>query len=105
MSAININNINFHDEVINSGKPVLVDFWSPRCGPCRSVLPIVEEIARENEHIKVAKVNVDEHPELALHYRVRSIPTLMVMHNGEIINKSAGAKNKSAILSMLPSMA
>ena len=105
MSAVNINNNNFHDEVINSSKPVLLDFWSPRCGPCRAVLPIVEEIADENPHIKVGKINVEEHPELAIQFKIRSVPTLMVMQNGEIKDKSAGARNKGAILSMLQSIA
>ena len=105
MSAVDINNNNFHDEVLNSSKPVLLDFWSPRCGPCRAVLPIVDEIAGENPHIKVAKVNVEEQPELAMEFKIRSIPTLMVMENGEIKNKSIGAKNKASILSMLKSIA
>ena len=105
MSAVNINNNNFHDEVINSSKPVLLDFWSPRCGPCRAVLPIVDEIAGENPNIKVAKVNVEEQPELAMQFKIRSVPTLMVMQDGEIKNKAIGAKNKSSILSMLQSIA
>ena len=101
MSAINININNFHEEVINSAKPVLLDFWSPRCGPCRSVLPIVEQIAGERPDIKVAKINVDEHPELAGQFKIRSIPTLMVMRNGEIVNRASGARPKNAILSMI----
>ena len=101
MSAINININNFHEEVINSDKPVLLDFWSPRCGPCRSVLPIVEQIAGERPDIKVAKINVDEHPELAGQYKIRSIPTLMVMRDGEIVNRASGARPKNAILSMI----
>ena len=105
MSAVNINNNNFQDEVINSSKPVLLDFWSPRCGPCRAVLPIVDEIAGENPNIKVAKVNVEEQPELAMQFKIRSVPTLMVMQDGEIKNKSIGAKNKGSILSMLQSIA
>jgi len=101
MSAINININNFHEEVINSDKPVLLDFWSPRCGPCRSVLPIVEQIAGERPDIKVAKINVDEHPELAGQYKIRSIPTLMVMREGEIMSRASGARSKNAILSMI----
>lgn len=101
MSAINININNFHEEVINSAKPVLLDFWSPRCGPCRSVLPIVEQIAGERPDIKVAKINVDEHPELAGQFKIRSIPTLMVMREGEIVNRASGARSKNAILSMI----
>ena len=101
MSAININQSNFQNEVMNSDKPVLLDFWAPWCGPCRRVVPIVEEIARERSDIKVGKINVDENPELAGQFGVMSIPTLVVMKNGKIVNLSMGAKQKSAILAML----
>ncbi len=101
MSAININKRNFHEEVINSDKPVLLDFWAPWCGPCRAVVPIVEEIARERDDIKVVKINIDEEEELAREYRVMSIPTLMVMRDGKVVSKSAGARPKAQILAML----
>lgn len=101
MSAININQSNFHDEVLLSDKPVLLDFWAPWCGPCRMVVPIVEEIAKERSDVKVGKVNVDEQPELASRFGVMSIPTLVVMKDGKIVSQSAGAKPKSAILAML----
>ena len=101
MSAININKNNFQNEVIDSDKPVLLDFWAPWCGPCRMVVPIMEEIARERTDIKVGKVNVDEQPELASRFGVMSIPTLVVMKNGKIVNQSMGARPKSAILGML----
>ena len=101
MSAINIHNNNFHNEVLNSDKPVLLDFWAPWCGPCRRVVPLVEEIAEERSDIKVGKVNVEEQPELARQFGVKSIPMLVVMKDGEIIKRSVGAKNKSAILAML----
>lgn len=101
MSAININNNNFHNEVINSDKPVLLDFWASWCGPCRMVAPIVEEIARERLDIKVGKVNVDEQPELASQFGVMSIPTLVVMKNGKVVNQATGARPKSEILGML----
>ncbi|MBQ2991870.1 MAG: thioredoxin [Clostridia bacterium] len=101
MTAININKNNFHNEVMNSDKPVLLDFWAPWCGPCRMVVPVVEEIAKERSDIKVGKVNVDENPELARQFGVMSIPTLVVMKNGRIVNQSTGAKPKNAILAML----
>ena len=101
MSAININQSNFQNEVMNSDKPVLLDFWAPWCGPCRMVVPIVEEIARERSDIKVGKINVDENPELAGQFGVMSIPTLVVMKNGKIVNQSMGAKPKRTILAML----
>jgi len=101
MSAININQANFQSEVMNSDKPVLLDFWAPWCGPCRMVVPIVEEIAKERGDIKVGKVNVDEQPELAGQFGVMSIPTLVVMKGGKVVERSAGAKPKQAILAML----
>ena len=101
MSAIDINKNNFHEEVMNSDKPVLLDFWAPWCGPCRRVVPIVEEIARERPDIKVGKVNVDLESELASRFGVMSIPTLVVMKNGQIVNQSMGARPKNAILAML----
>jgi thioredoxin 1 len=101
MSAINISNSNFEQEVMQSEKPVLLDFWAPWCGPCRMVVPIVEEIAEERPDIKVVKINVDDEPELANRYGIMTIPTLMVMRNGEILNRSSGAKPKKAILAML----
>ena len=101
MAAININHNNFHNEVMNSEKKVLLDFWAPWCGPCRMVVPLVEEIAEERPDIKVGKINVDENPELARQFRVLSIPTLVVMENGKIINQSRGAMPKHEILAML----
>ena len=101
MAAININPNNFHSEVINSEQKVLLDFWAPWCGPCRMVLPLVEEISRERPDIKVGKINVDENPELAAQFGVTSIPTLMVMEHGQIIRQAKGARPKKAILEML----
>ena len=101
MSAVNINKNNFHSEVMNSDKPVLLDFWAPWCGPCRMVVPIVEEIAGERSDIKVGKVNVDEQPELANQFGIMSIPTLVVMEEGRIVNQYQGALPKKAILNML----
>ncbi|MDY4487632.1 MAG: thioredoxin [Candidatus Limivicinus sp.] len=101
MSAINVNRNNFNQEVLNSDKPVLMDFWAPWCGPCRMVGPLVEEIAKERSDIKVVKINVDEEQELAMQFRVMSIPTLLVMKNGRIVNQAVGARPKAQILAML----
>ena len=100
MSALNIIKNNFQEEVMNSEKPVLVDFWASWCGPCRMVIPVVEQIAEENSDIKVVKVNVDDEQELAAQFGVMTIPTLMVVKNGEITNRSVGVKNKKQILAM-----
>ena len=101
MSVINIKKNNFQNEVLNSEMPVLLDFWAPWCGPCRMVGPIVDEIADERGDIKVGKVNVDEQPELAAQFGVMSIPTLVVMKGGKVVNQLVGARPKSQILAML----
>ena len=101
MSAVNINKTNFQEEVTRSDKPVLLDFWAPWCAPCRMVVPIIEEIADERPDIKVGKINVDEQPELASQFHVMSIPTLVVMKNGQIVNQVMGARPKAAILAMI----
>ena len=99
--VVKITNDNFEEEVLKSDKPVLLDFWAPWCGPCRMVGPILEEIAGERSDIKIGKINVDEQPELASQFRVMSIPTLIVIKDGKIVNQSMGAKPKNAILAML----
>ena len=101
MSAMQVNKNNFQDEVLNSDKPVLVDFWASGCGPCRMVAPILEEIAAERSDVKVCKINVDEEPELASRYNVMSIPTLLVVKEGQVVNQAVGARPKSQILSLL----
>ena len=101
MSAVNIDLNNFREEVLLSDKPVLLDFWAPWCGPCRMVVPIIEEIAAERADIKVGKVNVDEESELASKFGIVSIPTLVVMKDGKIVNQAMGARPKDAILELL----
>lgn len=101
MSALSITKNNFQEEVINSKKPVLLDFWASWCGPCRMVSPIVDEIAQERTDVKVCKVNVDEQRELAAAFKVMSIPTLMVIKDGKITNRAMGARPKEQILELL----
>ena len=101
MSAININKNNFQNEIMDSEKTVLLDFWASWCAPCRMVVPIIEEIAGERPDIKVGKINVDEQPELASKFSIMSIPTLVVMKNRKIVQQVSGARPKNAILEML----
>ena len=101
MSVININKNNFQEVVMHSDKPVLLDFWASWCGPCRMVSPIVDEIAAERSDIKVGKINVDEQPELAAQFGIMSIPTLVVMKGGKVVNQIVGARPKAQILAML----
>lgn len=101
MSAVHINQDNFQKEVLASDKPVLLDFWASWCAPCRMVGPMIDEIAAERHDIKVGKVNVDEQPELAAQFRVMSIPTLVVLQNGKIVNQAIGARTKKEILELL----
>ncbi len=101
MSVVTITKSNFDQEILNEKKTVLLDFWASWCGPCRMVSPIIDEIADERADIKVGKINVDEQPELAARFSVMSIPTLVVMKDGRVVNQSAGARPKPQILSLL----
>ena len=101
MSVININGSNFEQEVMNSEKPVLLDFWAPWCGPCRMVSPVVDEIAAEHPELKVGKVNVDEEPVLAARFGVMSIPALFVVKEGKVVNQALGARPKQQILDLI----
>ena len=101
MSALAITKDNFQEEVMNSKKPVLLDFWAGWCGPCRMVGPIVDEIAEERSDVKVCKVNVEEQRELAAAFKVMSIPTLVVVKEGKIVNRALGARPKDQILALL----
>jgi len=102
MAVVTITKENFENEVLKSDKPVLLDFWATWCGPCRMVSPIVDEIAEESDgSYKVGKINVDEQGELSMQFRIVSIPTLIVMKNGEVANKAVGAMPKEEILNLL----
>ena len=100
MAVVTITLENFEAEVIQSDKPVLVDFWAPWCGPCRMLSPVVDEIAEERSDIKVGKVNVDEQEDLAVRFGIMSIPTLIVFKNGEVVKKTMGVQPKAAILGL-----
>lgn len=101
MAAIHITKENFNEEVLNSDKPVLLDFWAEWCGPCKMLLPVIEELASEVKNAKICKINVDEQPELAEQFKIMSIPSLVVMQDGKISNASVGVRPKNAILEML----
>lgn len=101
MSVLHVKKEDFDSVVLQSSKIVLVDFWATWCGPCRMIAPILEEIAAERADVKVCKIDVDEEQELAMQFGVSSIPTLLVIKNGQIVNKSVGALPKAKILEML----
>jgi len=101
MSAKKITGNNYESNVLKSDKPVLLDFWAPWCGPCRMVSPIIDEISDENEDIVVGKVNVDEEGDLAQEFGVMSIPTIVLIKNGKVVNRIVGARPKEQILAMI----
>ena len=101
MAVITITKENFEQEVLQSDKPVLLDFWAGWCGPCRMLSPIVDEVAEERSDVKVGKVNVDEQPELAGEFGVMSIPTLLVFEQGRLVRQAVGARPKAGVLALL----
>ena len=101
MAVITITKENFAQEVLQSTKPVLLDFWASWCGPCRMLSPVVDEVAEERTDVKVGKVNVDEQPELAGEFGVMSIPTLLVFEQGKLVRQAVGARSKAGVLDLL----
>ena len=101
MEVLRVNSENFEEEVLKSQKPVLVDFYAEWCGPCKMLSPIVDQVAQENEDIKVVKVNIDESQDLAMKYQVMTIPTLVVIKEGKEINRSIGLIDKNQVVNMI----
>ncbi|HRL88747.1 MAG TPA: thioredoxin [Faecalibacterium prausnitzii] len=101
MAVVTITKENFEQEVLQSAKPVLLDFWASWCGPCRMLSPVVDEVAEERTDVKVGKVNVDEQPELAGEFGVMSIPTLLVFEQGKLVRQAVGARPKASVLDLL----
>ena len=103
MNTVNITKDNFEQEVLKSNRPVLLDFWASWCGPCKMISPIIEEIAKEVTDAKIGKVNIDEQPELASAFGIMSIPTLVKIKDGKVVNKMIGVRPKASIVQMLAS--
>lgn len=101
MDIIKITSKNFDEEVLQSDKPVLIDFWASWCGPCQMLSPVIEEVAAEVDDVKICKLNVDNEPELASRFGVMSIPTLVVMENGKAVSQSVGFIGKEDVLSLI----
>ena len=101
MSVVTITKKNFQKEVLQAKQPVLLDFWAEWCGPCQMLSPVVEEVARQVKDVKIGKINVDEEQELAMQFRVMSIPTLAYIKNGTVVEKSVGLKSKEGILDLM----
>ena len=102
MEVLHITKDTFQAEVLESEKTVLLDFWATWCSPCRMIAPVLDEVAQEREDVKVCKIDVDQEPELAKQFQIMSIPTLIVMEKGKIINQALGAMPKNSVLALLP---
>ncbi|HOV98977.1 MAG TPA: thioredoxin [Bacteroidota bacterium] len=99
MASVELTQENFKNEVLDSPLPILVDFWAPWCGPCKSIAPVVDEIAKEYMgKLKVGKVNVDQQQQIAMQYGIRSIPTLLIFKNGAVVDQFVGAVPKSTLV-------
>lgn len=101
MSVITITKENFKSEVLDSDKPVLIDFWASWCGPCRMMAPVIDAVAEELKDVKVGKINIDEESELASAFKIMSIPTIMLVNRGEVVDGVVGVRPKSDILALL----
>lgn len=101
MEVLQVTTDNFEQEVLQSDKTVLIDFWASWCGPCKMLAPIIDKVAQELENVKVCKINVDEETELARKYNIVSIPTLVVIKNGQVLRNSVGLKSKTEIIELV----